>query len=85
MRPVARIAALLTVLAVAAAPLPIRDHPSVEALVQRLLADMTVPEKARQLVIHSADKFVNASGEFDAGAAASFLGTLGGGVFGAEC
>jgi beta-glucosidase len=53
----------------------------VTALVARVLANMSLAEKARQLVIHSADTFITANGEFDASKAASYLGTLGAGVF----
>ena len=51
-----------------------------EERVQSILNNMSVAEKARQLVIHSADEFIT-DGDFDAAKAASFLGSLGAGVF----
>ena len=53
--------------------------PALDALISSLLANMTLPEKARQLTIYSGDAFLT-NGDFDASKAQSYLGNLGAGV-----
>ena len=84
--------ALLLAPALALAPAPRRAHApapapaaaaaaaaAVEAHVSRLLANMSVAEKARQLMIWDGTSMLT-DGEFDEAKAAAFLGSLGAGV-----
>ena len=71
---------VLCSLAVAAAPAtasPPSEH-AVELTISSLLANMTVPEKARQLMIQDVSIFLT-NGEFDSEKAAAYLSSVGAG------